>query len=79
MAIPSQKDSAYRAALERSRAPIAIVEENTRRLCERFGVDPNLPSETRAKALARAIAKAGGIGGGHRRVVRERVPGEDDE
>jgi hypothetical protein len=67
------------SAVSKSRPSIAIVEENTRRLCERFGVDPNLPSKQRAKALARAMGKRGGIGGGHRARIADRIPGEDDE
>lgn len=54
-------------------------EAKARELAQRFGVDPSLEPRKRAAAIAKAMAQAGGVGGGYRRRRIERVPGEDDE
>ena len=74
---PVRDEAAYARAVEANRPPAEVVEASAVELCRRFGVDASLPAGLRARAIARAIANAGGIGAGYRK--RERVPGEDDE
>jgi hypothetical protein len=76
---PVRDETAYARAVQANRLPLEVVEANTVELCRRFGVDESLAAGPRARALAKAIARAGGLGGGYRKAVRERVPGEDDE
>lgn len=76
-----QESTAHDEALRRSRKTEdpAFWEEQARQVARRFGVDEDLPPRERFMALARAIRRSGGIGGGSRRSSTDRIPGEDDE
>lgn len=64
---PARDYTAYNSALSSCRPDANQVAENVRHLCERFGVPTDLPAKDRAMILAKAIAAAGGMGGGWKR------------
>lgn len=55
------------------------LEERAREVARRFGVNENLSPRQRCLAIVNAFKRSGGIGGGYRGRMRERVPGEDDQ
>jgi hypothetical protein len=57
---------AYDQAVAVTRRDPMELEESVRALCKRFGIPVDMPARDRAIVLSKAIAGAGGCGGGWR-------------